>query len=356
MSEENISSVFKTWDYESTIVQAQKILDAWEKSEEIYYMLSFWLFQRWRFSESIDVIQQAKIYNFESSRLGEIKLLIDFSLWKTDTILQDISSLRDDKKYDSEYLCNLECQVYVDIYWNYTHAIDLYKNYLEIYPKSGILRYYLGLLYYKQWKYTQAYQNFIVSLDRHFIYAYYGVIKCLKQNPDVCIYTLFFYNTFHGKQEFKNDYTCLWNVFYELWADSIALDFYHKSLHNIPNDYCTYNGIANILYRNKKFTQAYKYYLKTLYIRKSDSYALNGIWNILYQQKKYKEALSYYVKSYREKTENFYLLYKIGMCYYFLQSYDIAEQFLSESISLNSQNYMAQRYLQKTQQILQTLP
>jgi len=81
MSEENISSVFKTWDYESTIVQAQKILDAWEKSEEIYYMLSFWLFQRWRFSESIDVIQQAKIYNFESSRLGEIKLLIDFSLW-----------------------------------------------------------------------------------------------------------------------------------------------------------------------------------------------------------------------------------------------------------------------------------
>jgi len=348
MNNKHIIDAFNIWEYERVIVLITRLLHLGYKDQELYYMLSFSLFQRWKFSESLSILEQGLSLYPNDFRLEELNLLIDFSLGNTQEILQKISYLHETKSYQSEYLCNLECQVYVDVHGNYTRAIQLYTEYLKVYPESGILKYYFWLLQLKRGELQIAMWLFQESLDRNFLYAYYGIVKCLKQNPWLCVSTSYFIHYFLDRDELKNDFTCLWNIFYELWEYKIALSFYSKSLKNIPTDYCTYNGIWNVLYKTWKYEESSIYYLKALKMRKEDVYAYNGLWNIFFSKKNYAKALSFYLKWYKEWTENAYHLYKVGMCYYFLSDFTLSLEFLEKSLTYNSKNSMAMRYVKKT--------
>ncbi len=351
MIDKDVRNLFEKWEYEQLIKLIHDYIWNPEINENIAYMLSFSLFQRGRFSDSLKVITKVKALNIESPRLKEIQLLIDFSQGNTYTLLEDIEKLRINYKYNSEYLCNLECQVHVDIFGNYTKALKIYIESLKNYPNSGILHYYIWMIYYKKWDISDAYSYFIQALEYDFVYAYYWIVKCIKRDSNSCINIRFFRHHFISKNEWSNDFTCLWNIFYELEEYTISLNFYLKSIKNIPNDYCTYNGIANVLFKTWRYDESFKYFLQSLKLRKDDSYANNGIWNIYYKRKDYQSALLYYYKWYTIENENAYLIYKIWMCYYFLWNISLAKDFLEKSKNLNKENYMVKRYLKKIKYI-----
>lgn len=347
MKQDHLETYFQRGEYDFLISYLPSCLESWW-SPEMYYIFSFAAFQRWKFKLSWELAMRWHELYPQDARFRENILLIQFSQWNFSHILRDIDAIRKNFWYNSEYLCNLECQTYIDFYGDYDTAYKLYVRSLKIYPNSTILKYYFGCLNYRIWNFQKAYDIVYSWCNQDFVYIYYIFIKCIKKNKKVSLNSPYFLRIFwSNSDEFKNDFTCVWNIYYELWEYKTALMYYLESLKNIDNDYCTYNGIANTFFKLWRYRESLIYYKKSLSIRKQDPYALIWIANVYYAQKKYVEALKYYQISSTPDSQNAYQLYKIGMCMYYQEYFADAKNFLTKSLHYDESNYMALRYLKK---------
>lgn len=347
MKQENLEKYFQYGEYDFLLSQISLFPETlW--SSDLYYIFSFAAFQKWKFDLSLELASKwSELYPWDA-RFRENILLIRFSQWNFSQILSDIKSVRKNFWYDSEYLCNLECQTYIDFYGDYDTAYKLYIHSLEIYPNSTILKYYFWCLNYRKWNFQKAYDIVYFWCNQDFVYIYYIFIKCIKKNKKVSLNVWYFLRIFwSNSDEFKNDFTCLWNIYYELWEYKKALVYYLESLKNIDNDYCTYNGIANVFFKLWRYHESLMYFKKSLTIRRQDPYAIIWIANVYYTQKKYMEALTYYRIYYTPSSQNAYQLYRIGMCMYYLEHFFDAKDFFERSLQCDDSNYMALRYLKK---------
>lgn len=334
------------WKYDEYILKSEKILNSGYISDELYYNISFSLFQRWEYQKSAQYCKIGLKYNMEHYRLKEILLLIQYALGYTKNIISDIHILYT-RGYTSNILLCLEWQYYVDIE-DYNSALSCYNKGVRIFPNSGMIYYYLASILYKQWKFTESLNTFMISLDNNFIYSYYGIIKCINNMIGVSVNKYFFYKYFSDISKFSNDITLVAHIFYELWDYKKSLQLYRESIRNISNDYCAFNGVANCLCKLWKYEQSKKYLLKSLKLRINDKYTLYALWNTYTYKKDYKKALSFYLTWFINNSENSYIHYKIGICYFHLGEYILAHRFLEKSYEYNTSNFMCKRYLQKS--------
>ncbi len=345
----DVEKIFNNWNYHSAIRLYKRILDSWYVHIDLVYNLGFSYFEIWDYKNLSLLYNKYKLVFYKNPKILELKLLFLGTLWKYRRVI-DYSGILLDEGYTSEVLIVLLGVSFRNI-WEYTKAIELFRNYLEK-NNSDVIEYNLASIYYLQGEYKKA-LSFIKNESLYYIELKGKILK----NQWCSQYKLRkFYNQYIDfKKEYKNDNTLIGNLYYNMWEYTESLKYYKKSLSIIPYDYYAYNWIWNCLKKVWKIEESIVYYMKSLLINKYLVYSYNSIWGAYYLLKDFHKSLNYYEHSLTINQNNFYTLKGIWDCYFKLNDYSKAYNAYHDSFELNMKNHMVKRKLKQLWKLWYTI-
>jgi len=285
-------------DYKNKIKLYLEKINNWNITSDILYELSFCYFEIGNLYKSL--FYANKLINFDKSLYrGYELLLLNFDhIWNI-TKLSKVLSFLDRKNYDSELFYLIKWKFYRDK-WKEVISMEIFNNWLIKYPKSFLLIYNLALVYYKLNNYKMSLDlvDKWLKINSNYKYFIYLKLKILRRNSKKEVFAKYLkeilinleYDTYNAKY----DLVVIWNIFYELGKNKLAIHFYKKSFLFIKNDYYAYNGLWNCYYKLGNYEKAIDYYNIAKKINNNNYYTYNGLWNCYYKLGNYEKAISYY--------------------------------------------------------------
>lgn len=333
---------FRQCNYFLSIKIFNKILKYWWENEDVIYKMIFSYFQLWDYYSAVKNINYFYRKYWYDKKVFLIKnfILCDFGRYN------DIVHNNEKLKLEEEFI--LSANMYRNS-WQYLHSLKILQEWLLKFPKNSRILYNFALILNILWKRKEAlffsYKSFKID---NYIYSIDLFLRILHnlwfKNNKI---DLFFQNLNINLNEYWNDYTCIWNIFYNLWNFEKAEIFYEKSIKKTKYDYYAYNWLWNLYLTIWNLERAKIFYKYSLIINNKNTYCYNWLWNIFLEGKKYLYAIKFFIKSLSINKNNFYSLKKLGIVYF--QLWDIWKSlyFLKKAYLINKEDKMLNRYIKK---------
>lgn len=163
----------------------------------------------------------------------------------------------------------------------------------------------------------------------------------IKQNKIVRIFEKMQINL----NDYKNDLTCLWNIFYNFWDFEKSEFFYKNTIQNTKYDFYAYNWLSNIYFQQWKYSKAKIFAKYAIIINKKNFYSYNLLWKIFYKEWYWEKAINVFRESLKINQNNFEALKNLWII--FLKQWQPikSQKFLKMAKNINKNDFMVNRYL-----------
>lgn len=334
---------FYNWDYNKSVTIFRFLIDNHIiEDKDIYKYLIQSYFELFLFNELLSYYKKFKNKFWYQKEIEVIILILYVYLW-----WNNILFFHKNMDFLSEFI--LYSNFYRNI-WNYKKSLNILKFWLKKYSNNSRLIYNLALLLNLIWDNKRAFFYAIKSYQiDNYIYSLDLIIRILLNNYLVSRKKL---NKFFKKfdvniDEHKNDLTCIWNIFYNLWKYDLSEKFYIDSIIKSKYDYYAYNWLWNLYFTIWNLERAKIFYKYSLIINNKNTYCYNWLWNIFLEEKNYLYSIKFFMKSLKINKNNFYALKKLGIIYFKLWDIWKSLFFLKKAFYIRKNDKMLNRYIKK---------
>lgn len=338
---------FDNWEYAEALQIFLKIQEKWVMQKNILYFIIFSYFQKWDYLNSVVFIKIFEKNFWFERKVFLVKNLILWDFWKYEKILENYKNL---EIWENSFEIILFANIYRNK-WDYKKSLKILKIWLQKFPNNSRLLYKLSLVLNILWREKEA--LFFAKKSFDIDWYLYSLDLFLRILKNIWIkkekYILFFQKIDLNFDEYKNDFTCIWNIFYTLWDYWKSEIFYKKSIKNTKYDFYAYNWLWNVYVKNWNYKQAKTYYKYSLLINKQNFYTLNSLWKIFYKENNFEISEKFYRKSLEINENNFEALKNLWILYYKNWEFQKSKKFLQKSLQINKTDFMVIRYLNKFQ-------
>lgn len=336
---------FDNWEYENALKIFLKIYKKWIIQKDIIYFIIFSYFQRGDYYSAVFYIIKFEKNFWFDKRVFIVKNLILWDFGHYEKIIKNYKNINDlENEFEFILLWNLNRNI-----WEYKKSLEIFKNWIRKFPKNSRFLYNLALILNILWRENESlfFTKKSFEIDGY-LYSLDLFLRILSKKWFQKQKLLYFFQTkIKDILEYKNDFTCIWNIFYTLWDYTKSEFFYKKSIENTKYDFYAYNWLWNIYFQNSDYKKAKTYYKYSLLINKQNFYTLNSLWKIFYKENNLETSEKFYGKSLKIKENNFEALKNLWIIYYKKWEFQKSKKFLQKSLLLNKNDFMVNRYLNR---------